>query len=79
MKVGDYFIENGMQQSLANARGKISTQFMSADVQRECLSRRKALEESARMERYDVSVRKPVIAKSGGQQPMSKCSEFWIG
>ena len=79
MKVGDYFVENGLRQSLANANGKMSTQFMGADVQRENLSRRRTLEESARMERYDVSVRKPAIARAGGQQPMSKCSEFWIG
>jgi len=79
MKVGDYFIENGLRQSIANARGKMSTQFMSADVKRESPSRRTALEESAKMERYDVSVRKQAIAKSEVRQPMSKCSEFWIG
>jgi len=79
MKVGDYFVENGLRQSLANTKGKMSTQFMSADAQREILSKRRALEESARMEGYDVSVRKPAKARSGGLQPMAKCSEFWIG
>jgi hypothetical protein len=79
MKVGDYFVENGLRQNLANASGKMSTQFMSADVQRENPSRRRTLEESARMEGYDISVRKLAMARSERQQPMAKCSEFWIG
>ena len=77
MKVGDYFVENSLQQSIANAKGKMSTQFMSADTQRGNPSGRKPFE-SMDMKGYDVSGKKP-MASFGGQQPMSKCSEFWIG
>ena len=76
MKVGDYFVENSLRQNIADAKGKVSTQFMSADMQRESSFRKKA-SESIGLKGYDVSVRKP-MAKFDGQQPMSGCSEFWI-
>ena len=76
MKVGDYFVENTLQQSIANSKGKMSTQFMSADVQRKNPFREKTVE-SIGLKGYDVNVRKP-MARRDGQQLMSRCSEFWI-
>ncbi len=78
MNAGDYFAGSSLRQRLANARGKISTQFMSGDLQKENPSRKKALEESVRMGGYEVNVRKPVTG-TDMQQPMAGHSEFWIG
>jgi hypothetical protein len=79
MKAGDYFVGSSLRQRLANARGKISTQFMSGDLQKENPSRKTALEESVRMGGYDVNVKKPATTGTDMQQPMSGYSEFWIG
>ncbi|MDR1172672.1 MAG: hypothetical protein LBL24_09485 [Bacteroidales bacterium] len=79
MKAEDDFVGSSLRQRLANARGRISTQFMSGDLQKENPSGKKALEEGVRMGGYDVNVRKPVISGTDMQQPMAGYSEFWIG
>jgi len=80
MKEGDYFVESSLRQSLANARGKMSTQFMSGDLRKENPSRKKAMEDSFRMKGYDVSnVKKSATASFDMKQPMAGYSEFWIG
>ena len=79
MKSEDYFIGNISSRSLANANGKIFTQFMNVDLKKESLSGKKALEESVRMDGYEVNVRKLAVNRPDVQQSMAKCSEFWIG
>ena len=73
------FVGNSLRQRLANAKGKFSTQFMSRDLQRENLSRRKAIEDGLKMGGYEVNVRKSVTTSTDMQQPMAGHSEFWIG
>ena len=75
----DCFVGSSLRQSLANARGKMSTQFMSGDLRTENPSRKKALEDSVRMGGYDVSVRKTSTTSFDMKQPMAGYSEFWIG
>jgi len=77
MKVGDYFVENNLRQSLASAKGKMSTQFMSGDAQTD--SRKRIVEDSVKMGGYDVRVRKSSTASFDMKQPMAGYSEFWIG
>ena len=79
MQTGDNFVGKSLHQRLADAKGKVSTQFMSGDLSKENPSKKKALEESVRMGGYEVSVRKPVAARTDMQQPMAGYSEFWIG
>ena len=78
MKVGDYIVENSLRQSIDDARGKMSTLFMSGDVHTANLSGKKALHESVRMDGYEVNVRMP-LGKTDTHQPMARYSEFWIG
>jgi len=68
-----------LSQRYANTSGKIPTQLMSENLKKESLSEKKALEESVRMEGYEVSDRKSTRNCSDLQQSMAKCSEFWIG
>ena len=79
MQAEKSFVGSSLRQRLANARGKVSTQFMSGDLQKENLSRKKALEDGLKMGGYEVNVRKPVITRTDMQQPMAGYSEFWIG
>jgi hypothetical protein len=79
MKAGNYVVGSSLRQRLANARGKVSAQFMSGDLEKENPSRKKDLEESVRMGGYDVNVRKSAITGTDMQQPMAGYSEFWIG
>ena len=79
MKSENYFIGNISSRSLANANGKIFTQFMNVDLKKESLSGKKALEESIRMEGYEVSARNLARNRPDLQQSMLQCSEFWIG
>ncbi len=78
MKAGDYFVGSSLRQRLANVRGKVSTQFMSEGLQGENPSKRK-VEESVRMEGYEVNFRKAKPTRPEKQQPMAGYSEFWIG
>ena len=77
MKARGFYGGNSLQQVLANTQGKVSTQFTSRDKKTENLSRKKAVEESVKMEGYEVNFRKRVI-RSEKQQPMTGYSEFWI-
>ena len=75
---------NSLQQRIANAKGKFSNQFMNGERNEENLSRRMDLEAGIRMGGYDTSINKPVPEKKGTnrydlQQPMARCSDFWIG
>ena len=79
MKTGDFFVENSLAQKLANKNGKISTQFMSGNLEEGNPSRKKALEDSVRMGGYEVNIRKPAKNRTDMQQPMAGHSEFWIG
>jgi len=79
MESGKSFVGSNLYQSIANASGKVSTQFMSLEPERENPSRKKALEEGLRMGGYEVNIRKPVINRTDIRQPMAKHSEFWIG
>jgi len=79
MQTEKNFVGNSLRQRLANQRGKFSTQFMSGDLQKENLSKRKALEDGLKMGGYEVNVRKPVTTRTDMQQPMAGHSEFWIG
>ena len=79
MQAEKSFVGSSLRQRLANARGKVSTQFMSGDLQKENLSSRKALEDGLKMGGYEVNVRKPATTRTDMQQPMAGYSEFWIG
>jgi len=78
MIAGKYDYENSLPQRLAKTFGKISTQFMSGNLKKESPPEKKALEESVRMEGYEVSARKSARNYSDIQQSMAKYSEFWI-
>ena len=77
MKARSIFVENSQQQRLTNTQGKVSTQFTSRELKSENLSKKKAIEESVKMEGYEVNFRKRV-SRSEKQQPMTGYSEFWI-
>ena len=79
MKTGDYFGVNSLPQKFANSKGKMSTQFMSMDLEKKNLSIKRALEASVNMGSYELNIRKPVKNRIDVQQPMSYHSEFWIG
>ncbi len=79
MKSGDCFVGNSLRQRLTNVKGKVSTQFMSGDLQKENPSTKKAVEESVRMGGYEVNFRKSKKGRTDTQQPMSGYSEFWLG
>lgn len=79
MKIGDYFIRESVPQRIANAKGKFSTQFMRGDMMNEKTSGKKTIEESVRMEGYEVNVRKPAAKRTDMQQPITGHSEFWLG
>jgi hypothetical protein len=79
MKIGDYFIRESVPQRIANAKGKFSTQFMRGDMMNEKTSGKKTIEESVRMEGYEVNVRKPTAKRTDMQQPITGHSEFWLG
>ena len=79
MQTEKNFVGNSLRQRLANTRGKVSTQFMSGDLQNENPSKKKALEDGLKMGGYDVNIRKPKTARTDMQQPMAGYSEFWIG
>ena len=79
MKTGVYFAENSFSQTFANVKGKISTQFMSGDMEKGNNSRNRALEDSVRMGGYELNIRKPVQGGIDKLQPMTGHSEFWIG
>jgi len=70
---------NSLSQKYANTSGKISTQLMSENLKNESSSEKKALEESVKMEGYEISDRKPTKNCPDLQQSIAKCSEFWIG
>ena len=75
------FVRSGVSQRIENAKGKYFTQFMSGDIVIGNPTRKKSVEESIRMEEYEVNVnvRKPEKGMTDRLQPMSRCSEFWIG
>ena len=79
MKTGDDHVGSSLRQRIANANGKMSTQFMSGDLRTENPARKKALEDSVKMAGYDVCVKKPSKAKFDMKQPMAGYSEFWYG
>jgi len=80
MKSGNGFAGSSLlRQSIANARGKVSTQFMSLEPVNESPSRKKAIEDGVRMGGYEINIRKPVKNRTDMQQPMARHSEFWIG
>ena len=79
MKSEDYFIGSSQRESIANARGKISTQFMSQNLQKKNLSSKKDLEDGIKMGGYDVNVRNPITNRTDAKQPMARYSEFWLG
>ena len=79
MQTGKNLVGNNLRQRFANTRGKVSTQFMSGDLQKGNPSKNKALEDGLRMGGYEVNVRKPATDRTDMQQPMSGYSEFWIG
>ncbi len=80
MRTADYGLGNGLRQKLTNAKGRVSTQFMSGDGQKkENLSKKRAIEESVKMEGYEVIFKKRAAARNETQQPMNGYSEFWIG
>jgi len=79
MKTGDFFVENSLRQSIANAKGKMSTQFMSGDLHAGNPSGKKIVEDSVKMGGYDLRVRKSTTASFDMKQPMAGYSEFWIG
>lgn len=79
MKSGDSFVGSNLRQSIANARGKISTQFMSMESIKENPSGKRSIEEGVRMGGYEINIRKPAINRTDMQQPMACHSEFWIG
>jgi len=79
MKIEDCLGENSLRQSLANAKGKMSTQFMSGDLRVQNPSKNKSMEDSFRMRGYDVSVKRSTTASFDMKQPMAGYSEFWIG
>ena len=79
MQTGNNFVGKSLQQRLANTRGKVSTQFMSGDLQKGNPSKKKAIEDGVKMGGYEINVRKPATDRTDMQQPMSGYSEFWIG
>ena len=79
MKTENYFGNSTVSQRLSNAKGKYSTQFMSGYINNENLSIKKNLEDSVRMEGYEILDKKPVTSRTDMQQPMGRYSEFWIG
>ena len=79
MRTVDYGLDSGLRQKLANAKGRISTQFMSGDLQKkDNLSGKRAIEESVKMEGYEINVKKKAATRTETQQPMTGHSEFWI-
>ncbi len=80
MKVKNYEIGSSLRQRIANAKGRFSTQFMSEDQRKTNLSKKKAVEDSVKMEGYEVSFKKKTVKNDNEtQQPMSGYSEFWLG
>ena len=79
MQSGECFVGSGLRQSIANARGKYSTQFMSMESMKDYPSGKKAIEEGVRMEGYEVNIGKTVTHRTDMLQPMARHSEFWIG
>ena len=81
MKSGEFSSENSLRRNLANAKGKFSNLFMnSGELGKENPSKKKSLEESVRMEGYDVNVSNQAKSHTDmKQQPMTGYSEFWLG
>ena len=79
MKTMNYGIGSVPTRKFANREGRISTQFMSGSLQTENLSSKKAIEESVKMEGYELSFRKAGKIRKETQQPMSGHSDFWLG
>ena len=79
MKTGDFFVENNLRQSVANAKSKMSTQFMSGNLLAGNPSGKRIVEDSVKMGGYDLRVKKSSTANFDMKQPMAGYSEFWIG
>lgn len=77
----DYFVKKNLRQSIANARGRYSTQFTSGELNVENLSMKKKLEEGIKMGGYELNIRKPVMSRSVANmhKPIAGSSEFWLG
>ena len=78
MNTGVYFAENSFSQKFTNVKGRISTQFMSRDMEKGNISRHRALDDSVRMGGYELNIRKPGQGRTDMHQSMSGHSEFWI-
>ena len=79
MKTLRYSVSDIPKRISTNKEGRISTQFMSGSLQTENLSSKKAIEESVKMEGYELSFRKAGKIRKETQQPMSGHSDFWLG
>ena len=82
MRSGELLSENSLQRNLANAKGKFSSLFMSSGEieKKEKSSKRKSLEDSVRMEGFDVNANKATShTDMKHHQPMAGHSEFWLG
>jgi hypothetical protein len=73
-------IGSTLKQRLANVKGKVSPYHLtSRDQKSENLSGKKSVEESLKMEGYEVSFRKPKMVGNGMKQPSAGCGDFWLG
>ena len=77
MNSGDNNVGMSLRQSFANSIGKYSSLFMSREQAQKNPSRIN-LEDSVRMEGYDVNVSKPVKNRTDMFQPVAGNSDFWL-
>ena len=78
MKSGDYFIGNGLRQTMENANGKYSTQFMNGDKKKEYPSNKDALNEGIKMGGYNVNISNRATQRADMNQQISGRSDFWL-
>ena len=79
MKSGDYIeVSNDLRQSIVNAKGRFSNQFMSGELHKVNPSVRKDMEEGIRTGGFEIDIRKQVTALTDMHKPTAVSSDFWL-